>query len=358
MIRVGFVYGSLDGSGSVRTYLNTLVEKLGERERIEPVVIYSGGNEAEGPTGVKLVQVATRLFLRWHQVARSEGLDLFHLNAIPTLGQIAASRSPCPVVAPVHGTAHWASLPEEIRSSRRYKWRMRASDRLGRYTVDRVFAVSQSVKQILHERAGYPSERISVTYEGVADQFYESPRKGRGDLPEQYVLHVSKAAPKKNVPTLLRAFDELPQENVELIVAGKGWESQCAELAGDLGIRDRVRFPGYVSQHRLLQLYDNATCFTFPSYHETFGLPLVEAMARGTPVVTTAQYAIPEIVGDAAHLVSDPRNYQSLATAIDHILSGGDYANELTERGLERADSFRWEKHIDRIITEYRRCLS
>jgi len=362
MKKIGFVYGDLNASGSLRQYSQSLVEKLREQENIEPVIIYQQGNPKNAPPGVERIKFPDRTGSRWHRAVTQKDLDIIHLNTSPLVGQLSAALAPCPVVATIHGTLHWVTgISKKVRYSKKTTaiWRLR--DRFSKYTLDHVFVVSPHVKRILAECAGFPPAKIQVAYEGIADEFFEVGSTTRpADLPERYLLHVSSPSPRKNIQTLLRAFARLRQSHrdLTLIIAGGGWEKEINPLIESLGLEECVRTPGYVKLDRLIELYDHAECFAFPSYHEAFGLPNVEAMARGTPVVTTSQFGIPEIVDDAAVLVLDPNNDEAIANEIDRILTDHNFRKQLVRQGQSHVEQFRWCYRIEELIEGYRQVLA
>lgn len=370
-LTVAIVVEDLKESGAPWNYIKTLPEKLAEADGVQPVVVFRRGDTSRFGPGVETVQLPDRSFpTRWlpdrplqarlAAVERRLDVDLFHLNEIPDVGHLAALEADAPVVATVHGTLHWETLPIPVQE-RSYRVRRRLFDRLGQYTLDHLLTVSDYVSRTMIDRAGYRPGQVTTTHEAIDDSFFSLPASdGPTDTPEQYLLHVSNAAPKKNVETLLAAFQRLrsSRPDFELLVAGDRWHPQGPRLAAEHGVADRVQFLGYVAQERLVRLYDGAACFVYPSYHETFGLPNVEAMARGAPVVTSDAHAIPEIVEDAAVTVGDSGNPAALADAIEPILDDASLRDRLGVRGRERAQAFTWATHRGRVIEAYQSILS
>jgi glycosyltransferase involved in cell wall biosynthesis len=227
----------------------------------------------------------------------------------------------------------------------------------------RVIAVSEHAKGELVEFLGVPPERIAVTRHGVSTRF--GPRAvDRGWLSERFgidrrfVLCVGTLEPRKNLVGALRAF-RLAAESVDdalLVVAGgKGWRH--ADFDRELGNTDRVRLTGRVSDEELAQLYAAAGCFLYPSLHEGFGLPVLEAMASGTPVVTSDRTSIPEVIGDAGISVG-PRDIEALADAVARVLSDQKLAAELRARGLDRAAGYTWDACAEATVAIYREVLA
>ncbi len=210
-----------------------------------------------------------------------------------------------------------------------------------------------------------PPDRVVVIPIGHAPRF--SPRPVDRDalaelgIGERYVLTVGTLEPRKNLVTVLRAFrrvaDAVP--DVDLVIAGgRGWRNDAFESElGGAGAARRVRLTGFVSDEQLVDLYAGAACFVFPSLAEGFGLPPLEAMACGAPVIASDRTALPEVVGDAALLV-DPRDPVALAAQIVRVLDDSQLAAGLREAGVERARGFTWAATAAATERVYREALA
>lgn len=370
-LTVGVVIEDLEAGGAPWNYIKAVPRALAEQESVTPVVIYRRGNPSRFGDAVDTVKLPDRSYpTPWlpnrplpPRLAAVESLrdfDIFHLNSIPDIGHCFAVEVDTPVVSTVHGTLHWETPPIPLED-RWYRVRRRWFDRLGRYTLDRLLTVSEYVRETMVEYAGYCPEQVTTTYEAIDDSFFSiAPSDGLDSVPDSFLLHVSNAAPKKNMDTLLAALSILRRDgvDVDLVVAGDRWQSTGPSLAAAHGVKDHAHFLGYVPQERLVHLYDEAQCFVYPSYHETFGLPNVEAMARGTPVVTTSAYAIPEIVSDGAVTIEDPSDVTELATAIQSVLDNETLRRRLSMAGKRRAKRFQWTNHSNCLVSTYRSVLS
>jgi glycosyltransferase involved in cell wall biosynthesis len=181
----------------------------------------------------------------------------------------------------------------------------------------------------------------------------------RYDLPERYVLFVGTLEPRKNVNTLLQAFAQMvaeaPREELTLVIAGgNGWGGgDYRATARALGLADCVRFTGFVDDEHLPDLYRGALMFVYPSLYEGFGLPVLEAMACGTPVITSNRTSLPEVAGDAALLV-DPTQPKALAAAMSALTNDAELRQSLRRKGLIRARGFTWEAVARQTLALYR----
>jgi len=235
--------------------------------------------------------------------------------------------------------------------------------------TDHIIAVSESTKRDTVKLLGVPAEKITVIYE-AANPVYRplddppalalSRRKYR--LAGDFILCVGTIEPRKNLPHLLRAFRRLLDEyrlDVHLVLAGEaGWLYQEVFAAvEELHLGDRVRFLGKVSVDDLLLLYNAARLFVTPSKYEGFGLPLLEAMACGTPVIATNVSSLPEVVGDAGLLVS-PEDEAELTVAMWRVLTDEALRAEMREKGLKRAKLFSWERAAQETLAVYRRVVN
>ena len=231
--------------------------------------------------------------------------------------------------------------------------------------ADRVIAVSESTKQDIIRLIGARESSVQVIYEGANPAFRPLEdsdddllaMKGRYGIQKDFILFVSTIEPRKNIPTLLRAFRRLLEDyhpDVELVLAGrKGWLfEEVFRTSSELGLGDRVRFLGRVPTSDLVLLYNAARAFAFPSLYEGFGLPPLEAMACGTPTVVSNVSSLPEVVGDAALLVS-PTEVEELTVALWRLLSDDDLRRQLIAKGLRRVECFSSEKMARETLELY-----
>ncbi len=220
---------------------------------------------------------------------------------------------------------------------------------------DRIVTVSEfSRREILAEFDVDPSA-VSVVYNGIDEIFHRSSPGTPVDVPDRYVLYVGAMNPRKNVGGLLDAFAEFRRragEEYDLVVVGP--ENKFIYESFDVPDEEYVHTPGFLSRRELKYVYRQADLFCFPSLYEGFGLPPMEALACGTPVVASDVAALPELLGDAAELV-DPTDPGAIAAGMVTVLTDDAYRSTLVDRGLDRAGEFTWDRaaaNLKRILRD------
>ena len=228
----------------------------------------------------------------------------------------------------------------------------------------RVIAPSHATRHDLVERLGADPARIDVVPEGFGQRLRPGARMSpelerRLDTGRPIALTVSAKRPHKNLRRLIAAIARIPPERRPLLVLPGYPTPHEHELRRDserLGVARDVVFLGWVDAADLEALYAAADCFVFPSLYEGFGLPVLEAMARGVPVATSGRGSLAEVAGDAA-LLFDPENEDDIAAALGRLLGDGELASHLREAGLRRAAGFTWEAAAAGTVASYRRAL-
>jgi glycosyltransferase involved in cell wall biosynthesis len=230
--------------------------------------------------------------------------------------------------------------------------------------VDKIIAVSNQTKKDLINELKIPEEKIKVIYHGRGEEFRVISQKKsllkilkKYKLREKFILSVGTLHPRKNFLTLINAYSLLLKKNplfpYQLVIVGKkGWFYQKVLEKGK-SLTSPVLFLGYLPQEDLVALYNLASLFVYPSLYEGFGLPVLEAMACGCPVIASNDSSLKEIAEGAACLVN-PRNTEVLANSIHSLLLNKEKRELLKKRGLERAQKFSWEKTAWETISLYR----
>lgn len=229
--------------------------------------------------------------------------------------------------------------------------------------IDFMITVSNSEKQNIVEKLKISDEKIEVIYHGIDHENFkpmnnieicEELRRKYG-INFDFILHVSSYQPKKNVEGIIEAFAFLKKNTrikEKLVIVGRQPES-VKMLARRLGLVKDVVFLGHVPYEDLPKIYNLAKVFVFPSFHESFGMPILEAMACGCPVITSNVFSMPEIAGDAAILVN-PYKIEEIAEAIYKVLSDENLRRKLKRNGLKRAKRFTWEKSARAHLKVYK----
>lgn len=233
-----------------------------------------------------------------------------------------------------------------------------------------VLADSRFTADELREEYGLEEERVRVVYPGLSPVFLREPDEEEVEtalraycLEPPYLAYIGNLHPRKNLVTLVEAFARLRARGLEhrLAVIGGGGlgrlnNSEYRKLTQrvrDLGLDEAVVFTGYVPDERLVSLLRKADMLVFPSIYEGFGLPPLEAMACGVPVITSRRSSLPEVVGDAALLLDDPLNAEEIAGSVERLLSDGELRSRLVQEGRRRAAAFTWERAAKEVAAIY-----
>ena len=224
----------------------------------------------------------------------------------------------------------------------------------------RIITVSEFTRRELMEVSGINPSRVTSIPLGIDGRIFEKPRNLVGELCQKhqpYVLFVGGCHPRKNVAGILRSMNIWGEDtDAALILAGPGLKNKVSEMKAfqtlSSKFRDRVKFAQSVSDGSLGELYRNAICLLFPSYHEGFGLPVAEAMCCGCPVICSNRGALPEVAGDAAIIV-DPDDQEAMAHAVMRILSDASLRENLSRCGLERSKLYSWNRVAEQVAQVY-----
>jgi len=230
----------------------------------------------------------------------------------------------------------------------------------------KIIADSESTKKDLIDLLDVNADKIKVIYLGVDEQFKvyhqnEIIARTQKYVPteQKYILSVGTLEPRKNLSMIVKAFSLLPielQQTYKIVfTGGKGWNNQAlAQTIADYNLKDRVIFTGFVSDEDLPYLYNRADLFIYPSLYEGFGLPVLEAMACGAPIITSNVSSLPEVVGKAGILI-DPKNEQEIAHKMKQILTNPKLADDLRKKGPLQAKKFTWKKTAQETLKIFER---
>jgi glycosyltransferase involved in cell wall biosynthesis len=357
------VRARLSGGG---VYVTNLVRSLAGLDHRNQYTLYMSGQNAAHfcglPENFRLVQAVSLRPLRllWEQtllplqLARG-GVTLFHAT-----GNVSPLIRTCRQVVTIHDLTYYL-MPERHTLAKRNYFRMMIAPSARR--SDRVITVSDSSKDDIVRLLRIAPEKVTVIHEGcdvryrpLHDQDALNALRRKYSLRKRILLFLGMIEPGKNLVNLLAAFARLREFHGEycLVLAGDfGWNYRPVLAAIErLGLRELVHLPGYIPEEELPALYNLAEVLVYPSLYEGFGLPVLEAMACGIPVITSNVSSMPEVAGDAAVLV-EPRSVEQLSNALSRVLTDADLRAQMSEKGLERSRMFTWEKAARETMQVY-----
>ncbi|GAB4200057.1 MAG: glycosyltransferase family 1 protein [Roseiflexaceae bacterium] len=344
-------------------YTYELLGALARRDRHNRYTLYCNRLPARlPPLGPNMALRAIPLGRLWTHARLSAELlahppDVLFVPAhVVPLGTPLARRTH--TVVTIHDLGYLHFPEAHTRAQRLY---LRLSTVWSARVAQRVIAISGATRDDLVAEARVPASKIRVIHHGVAPHFrpVEDPAalatvQAHYGIAGPYVLYVGTVQPRKNLVRLIEAFAAVAGEaapTTQLVIAGKrGWLTEAIERrAAELGLAERVRFTGYVADADLPALISGAQVFALPSLYEGFGMPVLEAMACGTPVLAANSSALPEVAGDAA-LLADPTSVPAISAALARLLAEPGLRAALRERGLRRAGEFTWERCAEETL--------
>lgn len=345
--------------GGVGTYTRELLAALQAAGEAEIVEIAHGGTSTGSAPARILGGLAREA---WYyptgagRRARAAGADLLH---VPAAMPARAPRG-TPVVLTVHDALPWTN-PEWFTRANALQQRLLVTGAARR--AQRVITVSEAARRELVEHVGIDDGRIDVVHNGISGRFGPAHRdrhwlRERFGISGPAVLVVGTPEPRKNLPGAIAAFAEvirtIPEARL-IIAGGDGWcLPGLGEALAPLGAAAVAT--GRLSDDDLIRLYASGDCLLFPSFAEGFGLPPLEAMASGTPVVCSNRSSLPEVVGDAARLC-DPSDHAAIAAAVVEVLTDAALAERMRGLGLARSAEFTWRRAAERTLASYRSAL-
>lgn len=312
--------------------------------------------------------VVPRNPLRTARFLHRAGFSLMHYNPLTVFSPVFGFGGK--KVAMIHG-AEPDLLPHLY--SKTHVWHDRMIVPFLARRIDRVITPSKTTADYLFQKMRLPRQPL-VTYNAVSELFPPPPKGERARLLKEhyglegpYFFHLSKYSERKNPRTLLEAFSRFlslrgggdrEHAGFSLLIGGKGWDNpEVLAILRDRGIEDSVILPGFLTESDVALLYSEATAFIFPSLIEGFGMPNLEAMVYGCPVITSDAFAVKEVVGDAALVMADPLDVEDLAEKMVKIVEDEELRRELVRRGQKRAGSFSWEKSARLLLNLYAELL-
>lgn len=280
----------------------------------------------------------SQLFLPIYLYLKKE-MDVFFSPA-----HYAPRFCPVPTVVTIHDLSFFY-YPDEFLKKDLYQlknWTQYSIEK-----ANKIIAVSKNTKKDVMNYYHIPKNKIEVIYNGFSDAIPPPLRGGISPHQKPYILYVGTIQPRKNLDTLITAFHLLLKEKSDysLVIAGKkGWlYEKIFDHVKILNLEDKIIFTGYISDEEKATLYENASLFVLPSLYEGFGIPILEAMNSGCPVISSLSSSLPEIGGDAC-LYFDPKNPKELKEKMIHVIENSEFRKELVKKGKERVQLFSWQK--------------
>ena len=259
-------------------------------------------------------------------------------------------------------------FPKNLKTGAYYYWKTFLSMNIKR--CERIIVCSQATKRDVMKFFRIRTEKIDVIPLGLNTKRFFPLRdenktreiKQKYKLPENFILFVGTLEPRKNLSLLVKAYgllpDDLKRRYSLFIIGAKGWKySSIFQLIKELGLTEKIIFPGRVSDEELRGVYSAATLLAFPSLYEGFGLPVLEAMACHTPVLTSNISSLPEVAGEAAYLVN-PLSETEISKGLQKLLESKDLREALKQKGIQRVQEFSWERTTQETLKAYTKCLS
>ena len=364
-MRIGIDARKLHDFG-IGTYIRNLLRQLARLDRDTEFVVLCRPQDAESLASLggnfrPIVETAANYSLgeqlRIPLALRREGVTLFHAPhyVLPPLVR-------CRSVVTIHDCIH-LMFPQYLPNRMALAY-ARTSIRLAARRATRVLTVSESSKRDILRFVDTEPDKIDVIYNAYDARFGVEPReedvvrvRERYQLHDEFVLYAGNVKPHKNLERLIEAFERVRRrglDHLKLVMIGDEISKYAAlrRAVHRHQLHKHVRFLGYLPEETLAVMYRLAGVFVFPSLYEGFGLPPLEAMASGTPVVTSNVSSLPEVAGEAAILV-DPYDPDAIADGIERVLTDETVRRELRRKGVARANQFSWEASVRRVREIY-----
>lgn len=350
----------------IGTHTLNLLRELGNRPDLEVHAVTYPRHKAILETYCRDVRVVNaRIYSVSEQLAVTEATKACPLLHVPHYNVPLPRRGT--LLVTIHDLTH--ILDDGYRNTWKSWAYARPMLRLAARKADHIFTVSEYSKRQIIEHLGVADSKVTVTYCGVGPEYFPEPMDAARErvqkscgLERPYILNVGSYRPHKNVEGLMRAFARVRQtsgHDWELLLIGEFARARdpLMKVASRLGVAGRTRIVGRVPDDILRAAYSAAELTVVPSFEEGFGLPMVESMACGTPVVCSRAASLPEVAGDAAEYF-DPRDVESIANALERVLLSRDTRARLRQRGFERTRQFSWQACANAHVEIYRQYSS
>ncbi|MFB0519465.1 MAG: glycosyltransferase family 4 protein [Acidobacteriota bacterium] len=370
MVKIGIDIRKIRDYG-IGTYIENLISQFSRFDSENQYILFCRPQDMEGlpqlgenfhPVVDRSAHYSLREHLSLSRKAKRLNLDLYFSPhyVLPLL-------TSCQAIVTIHDVIHLL-FPENLPRKGAYYY--------ARFMMGRALAKAEKVVAVSHHSGAdiqrlFPryASRVEVIHNGIDPRFFRQPgedellrAKGGFQIDYPFILFVGNLKPHKNLTNLLKAFALLRgrrERGLKLVVAGgeRDKSAQIREIIDRLSLGAEVRFLGYVNKEELCCLYHLAELFAFPSFYEGFGLPPLEAMACGTPVLSSNLSSLPEVLGDAAFMVN-PHQVEEIAEGMQQLMENRPLREELIRRGAQQAKRYSWEESARRYLALFTQILA
>jgi glycosyltransferase involved in cell wall biosynthesis len=350
-------------SAGIHTYIQHSLQHLPEVDPAAHLTLFTVHPPADLPRSIEVQRPrwnTDRPVLRilWEQSELP--LAARHADVLHATAFVAPIVHLCPTIVTIYDVS-FVLFPQFFRGFNQTY--LRAGTRWSARRAQRIIVISECARRDVHRLYGVPLDRITVAYPGVdetlqrADPDRVQEFRRVKHLPDKFLLYLGTLEPRKNLSMLVRAFAQLKRECPDallVLAGGPGWlANEVFATIEECGVKDSVSLPGFVAAEEKALWYAAATAFVFPSIYEGFGMPPLEALACGTPVVTSNAASLPEVMGDAGVLLA-PDDVSGWTAALKRIWIDAAYRAELSDRGVRQARQFTWQATSRQIAQVYR----
>lgn len=310
----------------------------------------------ESTDNFHIVELPGLTYFDWEQIVLPIAIRKYDLHLLHCTSNTAPIFAGVPTVITLHDIIYlFGGMPKgTLYQKLGYFYRKYVVPFVAHKT-SRLVTVSEFEKRVIEEKLG--GEKLEVVYNGVNERFFTNSQTSVLALPEQYFFFLGNQAEKKNMKNMLLAFNDYCKKTanpIPLVIAETN-EKQLQKILEQLSIgtvRQHIQLIGYIVQDELPGIYSGATVFVYPSLRESFGIPILEAMASGTPVITSTYSSMPEVAGDAACLVASA-DHMELSTSLSSLAQNKEARQEMSTKGLDRAQGFKWSVAARRYAAIY-----
>jgi glycosyltransferase involved in cell wall biosynthesis len=356
-------------SAGINWYIYHLLTHLGTVPDFEYTVFLSDAKAREQFQKLQLIQSrlpthSPIVRIVWEQFIQPMALRASRANLFHALAFAGPKQIDIPWIVTIYDLS-FMKFPQSFNVTNRTYLTYAVRDSLRR--ANYVIAISESTKRDLLSLFRVHPDKVRAIYCGVDPEFgIAQPKdinlRSKYSLPEKFILFLGTVEPRKNIARLVRAFAMAKRQaklpHYLVLVGAYGWKyAEINRAAADAGIADAVRFIGYAPQDEIAGWYRAADLFVYPSLYEGFGLPPLEAMACGTPVISSNASSLPEVIGDAGIAIA-PQDERALSDAIIRAVTDRTLHENLKARGLEQAKKFTWTRAANETVTLYHEALN